>query len=522
MVTPTVALGLTVAVLTVVAGIGIYATRGGVGSVEEYILARDSAGQTQTTATLIASVMGVWILLAPAEAGAAFGGISAVLGYAVGEALPMLAYARLGPRIREVVPDGHSLTEYALARYGPAMYAFVLLVSVFYMFVFLAAELTGITSALQFVAGVPRWQTAFLVGGFVLAYTAYGGLRASLVTDTVQTLVLVPLLLLTAVGAIVSLGGVGAIQRQIVATEPTLLDPTFFTGLRFGVWVAIAILGAELVNQSWWQRIYAARDSQTLRRGFETAAVANFIIVTVAGLFGVLARGYVDLVVDPTAAGYDASVAFFVLLGEAFPEWIVLVVALLALVLVSSSADTLFNALASIVTADLPRLLSDPSDRALTLGARVLTVAVAVAAIFVSLRARSVLQLFLLADLFGAAVMVPLLSGLYVERVGGSGALLGGLSGLAVGVVYFPNTLVRGTLAAVPGLGAILPTPDFLVAFVGAAAVSTLVTAVTTPFGSQFDLDRLGRDLRRLDDPVADGGERPPATDTAHGESRDD
>ena len=501
MVSTRLALGLTIVTLLVFSLLGVWYARGRIETVEDYIVARNTATSGTTTATLVASVMGVWILLSPAEAGAAFGGVSAVIGYAVGEMLPMLAYARLGPRIRELIPEGHTLTEYALVRYGPAMYAFVLFVSVFYMFIFLAAEMTGITSALEFIAGVPRWQTAFLVGGFVLAYTAYGGLRASIFTDTVQAVLILPLLVVSAIGAVVALGGVGTVQSRVVATDPSLLDPTFFTGLRFGVWVAVAILGAELINQSWWQRIYAAQDATTLRNSFRTAAVTNFCLVLLAGLFGVVARAYADIVVDASDPAYNASVAFFVLLEDAFPEWVVLLVVLLAVLLVMSSADTLFNALASVVTADLPRLVDDIDDSTLTLGARALTVVVAIAAIYVSLRARSVLRLFLLADLLGAAVMVPLLSGLYFERVSGRGALAGGVAGLLVGVAYFPTPLVRSPLETIPLLADVLPTPDFLVAFLGAAAVSTAITLLSAAVtDSRFEFARLTRQIRQLDD----------------------
>lgn len=507
MVSTDAALGVTAIVLAAFTAAGVWYARGRIGSVEDFITARNSTGQGMTTMTLIASVMGVWILLAPAEAGAAFGGIAAVAGYGIGEALPLLAYSKLGPRIRELIPAGHSLTEYALARYGPAMYAFVLLVSLFYMFIFLAAELTGITSALQLVAGVPRWQTAGLIGGFVLIYTGYGGLRASIFTDTIQALIILPLLAISAIGAIIALGGTAVVHDQVLAADPTLLDPTFFTGLRFGFWVAIAILGAELINQTWWQRIYAAQDSPTLRRGFRTAAFANLLIVFLAGLFGVVARGFVDIVTDPASDAYNASIALFVLLTEAFPEWIVFAVVLLALMLVMSTADTLFNAIASIVTADLPRLLDDPTDRTLTLGARALTVVVALSAIYVSLRARSVLRLFLLADLFGAAVMVPLLYGLYSRGASGGGVLAASLIGLAVGLVYFPNPLVRSSLTALPIVGAALPSPDFLYAFTGAATVSaglTVVTARLTDAG--YDHTRLAREIQQLDNSHADSG----------------
>ncbi len=505
MVATGVALGLTVLTLVVFSGIGLWFSRGRVDSVEDLLTARDSVGQRRTTATLIASVTGVWILLSAPEAGAGFG-VAAAVGYGVGEALPMLAYAKIGPRVREVVPDGHSLAEYAHARYGDAMYAFVLCVSALYMFVFVAAELTGIASALSLVAGVPQWQTAVLVGGFVLLYTGYGGLRASIATDAVQTLLILPLLAVVGVGAVLSLGGPGAVYDGVAAADPTLLDPGFGAGFRFGLALAFAVLGAELINQTWWQRIYAGEDDDAVRRGFRTAAVANGAIVFAAALLGVVAVGHADVVTDATSAGYNADVAVFILLETAFPAWLVLGVVLLALVLVMSSVDSLFTALSSLVTADLPRLLDDPGDRTLRYGSRAFTVVAALAAVYVSLRARSVLRLFFLADLLGAAVAVPLVYGLYSRRLTGPGALLASVGGLAVGVAYFPD--FSGVVRSVPVVGDALPAPDplYLTSFAGAFLVSTGLTVVAARLSAPtVDLDALSGEVTRINEPV--GGE---------------
>jgi SSS family solute:Na+ symporter len=519
MVSTAVALGLTVLTLAVFSGIGLWFSRGQVGSVEDLITARDSVGEGRMTATLVASVMGVWILLSAPEAGASFG-VAAAIGYGVGEALPMLVYSKVGPRIREVIPEGHTLTEYAHARYGTAMYAFVILVSALYMFVFVAAELTGIAAALSLVASVPQWQTAVLVGGFVLLYTGYGGLRASIVTDTIQAALVLPLLALAAVGAVLALGGPGAVYGGIVETNPDLLDPTAAAGFSFGLALAFAILGAELINQTWWQRIYAGEDAETVARGFRTATVLNGAIVLVAALLGIVAAGSTEIVTDVTSEAYNADVAFFVLLESAFPDALVLAVVLLALLLVMSSVDSLFSALSSLVTADLPRLLSDPDDRTLALGARVFTVVVALAAIYVSLRARSVLRLFFLADLLGAAVAFPLLYGLYSARISGPGALLSSLAGLAVGLAYFPD--LREFITAVPIVGDALPAADplYLTSFGGAFLVSTGLTLLAARATTrEFDHDRLAREIRRLDEPAADGGR---AVDSDGGRSIDE
>ncbi|RRJ33612.1 sodium:solute symporter family transporter [Halocatena pleomorpha] len=494
MISSSVALGVTALVVGGVSVVGMWFVRGRIGSVEDYISARDSAGTGTLTATLVASSMGAWILLSPAEAGAAFGGITAVLGYAVGSAVPMVIYAVIGPRIRELIPAGHTLTEYTYARFGRLMYGYVLLVSVGYMFVFLAAEMTGITGALSLVAGVPMWQTALLIGGFVLAYTTYGGLRASIFTDTVQALVILPLLAVSFGVALLELGGTRAVYESVVASNPQLLDLGFAVGVESGVYIAVSVLGAEMLNQAWWQRVYAAENKRVLTRSFLVTAVAVVPMIFVAGLFGLAAQG-LGLVEG------NASIAFFLVTTEVFPDTAVLGIVILAVLLVMSSADTLFNAISSIVTADLPRIL-DPGEKTLTTSARVLTVIVALAAIVIGAQGYSVLTLFFVADLLAVATFIPLLTGLYARRLSGHGALLASLTGLLVGVLFFP--IARPLLSA---LEPSLPAATYLRSFLGAAIVSGGVTALAAAVGrSRIDFDRLDRTITRFDHGVDDTG----------------
>jgi SSS family solute:Na+ symporter len=497
-VTTTTLLGLLTAVLLALAAFGAWYARGRIETVEDYLTARGSAGGGTLTATLVASSMGAWILFSPAEAGAAFGGVTAVAGYAAGSALALAAFAIVGPRIRRLLPRGHSLTEYAYARYGTAMYAYVLVVSVAYMFVFLAAEFTGIASALSLVAGVPGWQTATVVGVTVLAYTGYGGLRASIVTDTVQTVLILPLLIVSVVVTVLALGGTDAAHAAVVDTAPELLAVGSATGLEFGAYVVVAVVGAEMLNQAWWQRVYAAGDERTLRRSFLVAAVAVVPMVLLAGVFGPIAVG-LGLVEAPG----DASIAFFLVVTEVLPDAAVVAVAVLAVLLVVSSADTLFNAIASVVTADLPRLLDISGDR-LTATARAVTVVVAAAATVVGAQGYSVLTLFLLADLLAAATFIPLLHGLFSRRATSVGALTASLVALLVGLAFFPPAR-----AVLPPVG--LPAATYFRSFIGAAAVATVLTAAAARVGDgRFDLDRLDRAIRSLDEETADGsgGER--------------
>jgi Na+/proline symporter len=497
MVSQTVALAATVATLAVFTVAGLWYARGRVGSVEDLLTARNSTGTAMTTATLIASTMGAWILFSPAEAGAAFGGLPAILGYAIGSAIPLLLFIPVGARIRELMPTGHSLTEFVLVRFGPVMYVFVLVVSVFYMFIFLAAEMTAIAGSLELVAGIPAWQTATAVGLFVLIYTAYGGLVASIFTDTIQTLVILPLLAVGFGAAVLALGGTGEIHAVALATDPNLLDPGFRPGLEFGLYVVFAILGANMLNQGIWQRVYAADGESTLTRSFAVAALTVVPMILLAGLFGVVASG-LDLVTPETQ-----SVAFFLVVTEVLPESIAFVVVLLVVLLVMSSADTMLNAISSLVTVDLARIIDVDSNRSLRLTGRGLTVLVAIGAIIIGAQGYSVLRLFLTADLLAAAVFVPLIWGLYSRSLTEPGALVASLAGLVVGIAYFP--MLRGVVTLIPGIGPLLPTPAFLPAFLGATAVSTLVTGLAVAVGSaNFEFDSLTTEIRSFDESTTD------------------
>ena len=114
----------------------------GVGEQREldtWLTARDSQSSRRLALAFLASGLGSWILFAPPEVGQALG-ILGVLGYAIGGGLPFVAFAWLGPKIREAAPHGVTLTDWARDTFGRPAQAWVALVSVFYMFMFVTAE----------------------------------------------------------------------------------------------------------------------------------------------------------------------------------------------------------------------------------------------------------------------------------------------------------------------------------------------------------------------------------------------
>ena len=130
---------------------GVLYTRHSRASLEEFIVARNSQNATATVFTLLASSLGAWILFSPAQA-ATWGGLGAVIGYAIGSMSPRLAMIPLGHRMRELIPQGHTLTEYVIHRYGKPMYALTLVIMMFYLFISLTAEITAMSKLLALIA----------------------------------------------------------------------------------------------------------------------------------------------------------------------------------------------------------------------------------------------------------------------------------------------------------------------------------------------------------------------------------
>lgn len=481
------AVAVTVLTLLGVSAVGLWASRGDVRAGGTLVSAPGEVGAPVLTASLVATNLGAWVLFSPAEAGGAFGGLPAVAGYAFGAALPLLAFVPLGRRLRRLVPRGHSLVAFVRARYGRRMATLLLAVSTVYMFAFLTAELTGAAAALQYVAGVPPWLTTGLLCLAVLGYVAYGGLIASVVTDTVQVLVILPLLAAGLAGVVFALGGTDPLYAAVVADHASLLSWNA-RGVRFGVAVALAVLAANAVNQGFWERVYAAADEGTLTRSLVVAALGCVPVVFLSGLFGIEAVGL------GTVPAGEANVAVFSLVEAAFTPPLLAAVVAFTVLLVSSTADSLLVGLVDLLRIDLPGI--DAGGQLAE--ERAVAAVVAVAASVVGALQFSEVELFLAVDLLCAAVFVPVVAGLYTGRVSERAALVGSVAGAAVGLLLDP--WVRGFL---PVAG--LPEPGFARAFVAAAAVAAVPVGISAAVGGRHV--RLDRVSDRVREREADGEE---------------
>ena len=468
-----------IAFSTLFAVAGVFYARQQNSSLEDFVVARNSQSALATILTLLASSLGAWILFSPAQA-ATWGGLSAVIGYALGSMSPRLAMIPLGKRMRELLPRGHSLTEFVIARYGRPMYALTLLIMLFYMFIAMTAEITAMSKMITLIAPIPLWVTASVVLIATLIYTSYGGLRASIFTDKVQMLVIVPMLFLIVLFGWQAVGGPVQLLRTVEIQAPRLVELSDPVGVKAGLTFFVAILLTGLFHQGNWQRIYAAQSDKAMRNGFLLGGLFVAPFIFLMGLFGL---AFVGL-----GGQGDSSVALFNVILPHVPVWFLVLLIPLGLSLVMSSADTVISAVSSLVAVDLGRLMPQRSTAQMMRLARWLVWLCAIPVLIASSQGYSVLYLFLLADLLCSAAAFPVFFGLYSRRYDGFTATVSTVAGLVAGLAIFPRP--NGPL-------------DYLLeSFVLAAVVPAVVTALILPLRRHlphFDFSKLAGSTRALD-----------------------
>jgi Na+/proline symporter len=435
--------------------LGLRARRTGAG-IDDYVTARNSQGAQALGLSFLASGMGAWILFAPPEIGALVGPL-ALAGYAVGAALPFVVFAFCGPAIRRYLPAGRSIGEFAQASYGTAVRRWVTFISVLYMLCFLTAELTAIGAITELLSDLDGSVAVVGVALATLVYTAWGGLRASLVTDRWQAALLVALLLVVGVVALPSLPAIP--ETSQIPAVPT------GSALAVALTLVIAVTAANLFHQGYWQRLWSARDGEVLGRGALLGGLVTVIVVALVGGLGIMAAmSGVDLGSPP--------IPFFALLADA-PAWLSLLALVLALTLVASSVDTLQNALASMA-------VTEKAGLGLT-QARWLIVALMIPVVLIALQGYSVLRLFLIADLLCATAVVPVFLGLWARMtpVAAIAGIMAGLVGAILPGWMAGGSVVNGfVMASFPGG---IPTlAPFAYALLASALVS-VVTALARP-----------------------------------------
>ena len=439
-------LALVIIVSLIFAFIGIIYSKRHQG-LNNYLTANRNIGSFTLSTSLIASALGAWILFGPASA-ATWGGIGAVIGYALGTAFPMIFLIFLGKKIRNDFPKGSTLIEFLRKKFSKTLFKLILFMTIFYMFVFLCAEVTAVAILINYISGTDLWITAFIILTCTLTYTLYGGLRASMFTDNIQMVVII-ILFLISVFYLTTFTGDAFTFTFIKEKNPDLLSIKYVPNYTAGLTFFIAVAATNLFHQGNWQRVYAAKNNKVLK---QSLIISSIIIIPIVFFMGF--SGMVAVSTDPKVI---PDLGFFSLLFIEQTEFLSLLIVILGLSLTISTIDTLVNAISSLIIVDGKATFNFDKKTNYLKFSKICLVTLSIVAFFIASKGFSVLYLFLLADLFCCAFVLTVFYSFYNKSITEKTAYISIVVGLIGGFLLFPSPDFSKSIL----IGTILPKDLF-------------------------------------------------------------
>jgi len=432
---------------------------------KSYIVGDRRENTFSLTASLTASALGAWILFGPASA-ATWGGIGAVIGYALGTAAPMLFLYNFGPKIRKEFPRGLTLTEFIKKRFGIGILKICLFLILFYLTIFLIAEVTAIASLLKFISQVPLWITAGVTLIICLLYILRGGFKLSIITDKYQFTFIVLIILAS---LLIILSNIDLSSFEIIKkNSPNLIDKNYLPNYTAGLTFFIAVAATNLFHQGNWQRVFSAKNNSILKSSLIYSSIIIFFIVFWMGYSGLLSYSLNSKVIP--------DLAFFDLILNKKNSLIVIGILILAMSLTLSTIDTLINAISSLIIVNGNQINKNLNGKKVKDQANIIILLLSVLVFILASKGYSILYLFLLADLLCCAAVITIFYGFFNKKINSKLAAYSIICGLISGLLFFPSqnfqsSILVGNLISIENFSILIKTNLLFISF----AISLIV-----------------------------------------------
>ncbi|MFC1736879.1 sodium:solute symporter [Candidatus Hydrogenedentota bacterium] len=391
-------------------------------------------------------------------------GIAGLFWFTVPNVLCLVLFAFFADRIRSKLPDGFTLSGYIRRRFSRR-------VQVLYWI-----ELLGLAAcsfAVQLLAGgkvistltaIPFFQVTVALAVITVAYSAFSGLKASVITDYAQMglmlvvgIVLIPWALAKAGGFSALTSGLGGISGEF---NSLWNSKGLETAWVFGIPVTIGLMAGPFGDQSFWQRAFAAK-RHFVKKAFIYGALIFVTVPLMMSVLGFIAAGAKWNVDNAELVGLEV-------VQRLLPAWAVVPFTYMLISGLVSTLDSNLCAVASLTGHDfLPQheKTSDSEQARIVAMSRLSMVLLAAAALAIAnLPGIKILYLFLFYGTLRASTFLPTVVSLSTDKVRERSMFWGILAAFATGLPIFafgkftgrPNLAVVGALCTVLSSGGIV------------------------------------------------------------------
>jgi Na+/proline symporter len=405
-------------------------------TIEDFTVAGRNVGLGFGSATLLATWIWALSLYAPAQSGYQ-SGIAGPFWYSLGGAVMVIIFSPFVKHIRDLVPRGHTIAEFVGARYNSTAHGIMIAFNLASSFLVLFFNLSVAGYLISTFSQISYEISIFIVAIIFLSYSLVSGLKASILTDYLQLVMISLIALVVTPYVFIKAGGAPAIVSALpdIGDKGNFLSQDAF--LELGLPYFLAGIFGGLGYQSLWQRVWAIR-RQAVSRCYIIGGAGWFPYSLTFGMFGVIA------LVTGISSEVGGSDITPLVAAHFLPGGLAMLFILMVLAAVASSGDSALSAFSTVVVTDIFKKYINKgatSEKQLIV-ARTSMIFIAVLAAFAATFKISLLQLVLFLGVTKGAIAFPLLASLYWNRINAIGFSLSVIIGLGAGLgayFYFLN-----------------------------------------------------------------------------------
>lgn len=424
-------------------------------TLENFHVADRKVGLVQGAMSIAATWIWAPALFTSAEK-AYSSGIPGLFWFLVPNVLCLLIFVPFGKRIRQQMPDGITLSGYMMRRYQSK--------AVHGAYLFELSALTVLSTGVQLLAGAkilatvtgwPFWLMTVVLAVIAYSYSQYSGIKASVLTDALQMILMLACCALLVPWALAD-GGVANLVNGLGGASGEYMHLFDSKGIEvlfaFGLPTAIGLIAAPFGDQCFWQRTFSIREDK-IGKAFKLGALFFAIVPLSMGILGYIVAG----------SGYvatDAGMVNLEMVTSMFPKWVMLPFLFMLLSGLLSTVDSNLCAAASL-TSDFGGGMKSAKGSMIAL----LALAIGIA----NIPGLAVTDLFLIYGTLRATTMLPTVLTLKGKTLSAGGVAGGIVASLVIGMPIF----VIGTMAG----GSTMKTIGCLCAIL----ISGIVALLTAP-----------------------------------------
>jgi len=405
--------------IAALAGIGLYFSRRQRSVTDFWLAGRElgpitigfSAASAWITASALLLATGLFLLI----------GVGSIWVWVFPNIAGLIIIAAISGRIKNIP----ALTQPELMeiRYDPIVRAPVAVAVTIMMILFSVTDFIGFKLVLGTFFGIEPFFAVAIMAASVAFYVSVGGFRAVVWTDLLQYILLAGLAVYVAA---LSLGMTAQKGVSLMAASTSLGSDwwnLFIMGGLMGALVfQLALLPGWVAEQDPWQKIWAARDERSAKRGLLLGAgllalVYFCCLVTAIGLSVLYPR--------PTGEA-DAEMLYLKIISDNVSPTLLALLTIGFAAASMSCTDTFATSGASCISRDLIQRHLRPTAtmKEMLVVNRLLVIIMVAISAFIALNVNSIMDAVIIATVIGTtSYFFPIIGGLYWKRATKWGAL---------------------------------------------------------------------------------------------------